>query len=372
MGVITMAEYRIAFVISTLERSGPVNVLFGIVEGLLSQCEMAVYTLAPEGESSRQGDFEALGVGVTCVCSSRIDSMLRGRRSLEKALSAFRPDVVHAHGFRATILSSGIRFPKLATVHNCIYEDYKTSYSKPQALWMAKTEVSALRRFDLVVACSESNAECLRNEYRLDVVVVRNGVDQNVYFAVDDATRAELRAKLGYGDGKTILISTGGCSEWKGTLPLIEGFHAANQAKGDAELHIFGKGPEYERCLGLGYEDIVLHGFVDDVVPYLQAADLFVSASLSEGMPLAVLEAISCGLPVLLSDIPPHREILVAAVDLGCIQIYTGAIEERLLTLLGGDLAGLSRPADADIFSSLAMAMNYQDIYCDVLQEGRQ
>ena len=366
---------RIAYVISTLERSGPVNVLFGIVENLLGQCEMAVYTLAPECENSRQDEFEALGVSVTCVCRNRVESMLWGKKTLAKALDNFRPDIVHAHSYRAYILCAGLAYPTIATKHNCIYEDFKTSYSKPQALWMARTEVAALKRFDLVAACSESNAECLRNEYGLDVVAVRNGVDQSVYFAVDDAARAELRTRLGYGAGKTILISTGGCSEWKGTLPLIEGFHAANEAEGTAELHIFGKGPEFERCVELGYGDVVLHGFVDNVVPYLQAADLFVSASLSEGMPLAVLEAISCGLPALLSDIPPHREIVNAIADQGSVDFFeleNNEIKEAFSTLCNEAQIELRRSVDTTIFSSLTMALIYRDRYCDVLQEEQR
>ena len=47
-----------------------------------------------------------------------------------------------------------------------------------------------------------------------------------------------------------------------------------------------------------------------DVLPYLQAVDYFISASSDEGLPNSVLEALATGLPVLLSDIPSHREIL--------------------------------------------------------------
>ncbi len=47
----------------------------------------------------------------------------------------------------------------------------------------------------------------------------------------------------------------------------------------------------------------------DDVFHYFEQSDLFVSTSWGEGLPVAVLEAMACRLPVILSDIPPHQEI---------------------------------------------------------------
>jgi glycosyltransferase involved in cell wall biosynthesis len=57
------------------------------------------------------------------------------------------------------------------------------------------------------------------------------------------------------------------------------------------------------------YSNISLKGKVIDVDEYLEAADCFVSASLSEGLPNSVIEALAWGLPIILSDIPEHREI---------------------------------------------------------------
>ena len=55
---------------------------------------------------------------------------------------------------------------------------------------------------------------------------------------------------------------------------------------------------------------IVFSGFIKDVTPYLISANVFVSAAVSEGLPNSVLEALSWGLPVILTRIPPHEEIL--------------------------------------------------------------
>lgn len=361
---------RVAYVISTLDRCGPVNVLFDIVSNLGDGFEAAVFTLAKEPEASRAADFEDIGCKVICACGSRVASMLVGKSLLARALRDFVPDVVHAHGFRAYLACEELSLPTVATVHNCIYEDFLTSYGERRALWMTKKELAALRRFDAVVACSESNAAYLRREYGLSCESVRNGVDQRRFLPLAASRRDGLRKELGIEPGAFAVVATGGCSEWKGTLPLALGFPSAlarvpfHSGAAKAELHVFGEGPLYAECRGLGLEDVVFHGFEPDVVPWLQAADLFVSASRSEGMPLAVLEALSCGCPVLLSDIAPHREIAEAVQGQGCVRLFDAADEATCAEGLAGALASLpERPADVSCFGAEEMAEKYGIIY---------
>jgi len=78
-------------------------------------------------------------------------------------------------------------------------------------------------------------------------------------------------------------------------------------------LNIVGGGDVYElKCLTdqLGIEENVkFYGQHDDISPFLRKAICMINASESEGMPNAVLEACAYGVPVILSDIPIHREI---------------------------------------------------------------
>ena len=264
---------RVGYVISTLDRCGPVNVLFDIVSKLGDGFEAAVFTLAKEPATSRAADFERIGCKVVCACGSRVASMLAGPRLLERAMREFGPDVVHAHGFRAYLACEGLPVPTVATVHNCIYEDFLTSYGERRARWMTEKELAALRRFDAVVACSESNAAYLRREYGLACESVRNGVDQERFFPLAASRRDDLRKELGIEPGALAVVATGGCSEWKGTLPLASGFPSAlarvpfHSCAAKAELHVFGEGPLYAECRGLGLENVVFHGFAPDVVP---------------------------------------------------------------------------------------------------------
>lgn len=363
---------RVAYVISTLDRCGPVNVLFDIVNNLDGGCDAAVFTLAEEPATTRIADFESIGCEVRCACGSRVASMLAGPGLLARSLRDFAPDVVHAHGFRPYLACRGLGYPTVATVHNCIYEDFLTSYGERQARWMTRKELAALRSFDAVVACSASNAEFLEREYGLACDCVRNGVDQNRFLPLAASRREELRRALGVESGRTLLVATGGCSERKGTLPLASGFPSALADSGaEAELHVFGEGPLYEECCGLGLGNVYFHGFEPNVVPWLQAADLFVSASRSEGMPLAVLEALSCGCPVLLSDIAPHREIVGCVECQGCARVFDARDEGAVSAALGTALLGpLQRPGDTSMFSAASMSEKYVEVY-QRLYQGR-
>ena len=92
---------------------------------------------------------------------------------------------------------------------------------------------------------------------------------------------------------------------------MVRAFQASANG-GKAVLLFAGDGPLARACKGLAGGDPRIHflGQISNVQDYLQVADVFVSAALSEGLPNTVLEAMASGLPTVLSDIPAHREIL--------------------------------------------------------------
>jgi glycosyltransferase involved in cell wall biosynthesis len=143
---------------------------------------------------------------------------------------------------------------------------------------------------------------------------VPNGVDCTAYRPPGTEERRRARAALGLDEAPTFLY-TGRFAARKRVELLIEAFAQVPAA----------------RLILLGYLDDRYDGAsvlpdplpanvrvdapTDDVRPYLRAADAFVSASVGEGMPNAVLEAMACGLPLLLSDIPGHRELVEPDVN---------------------------------------------------------
>ncbi len=63
---------------------------------------------------------------------------------------------------------------------------------------------------------------------------------------------------------------------------------------------------------------MLFHGYQGDVRPLLAAADVFVLSSISEGVSIALLEAMACGLPAVATDVGGNREVIVPG-ECGCL-----------------------------------------------------
>lgn len=136
---------------------------------------------------------------------------------------------------------------------------------------------------------------------------IQNGVDVNK-FKYNNHDKYNIRKKLNIPSDKIVFVSTGSLIDRKDPLFILKNFkeQISNEK---AYLIMLGNGYLFERCKSYESKNILIMGNVDDVVPYLNASDVYISASRSEGLPNAVLEAAACGLEQVLSNIPQHKEI---------------------------------------------------------------
>ena len=133
-------------------------------------------------------------------------------------------------------------------------------------------------------------------------VVIPNGVDMQRFQPIGPDEKARLRRKLGLPDG-TLVVFTGRLSPEKRVLPLAQQWPSLRQTYPDATLVLVGDGPEMARLRALQAPGVWLAGAQEDVVPFLQAVDLFVMPSVSEGFSLSTLEALACGLPAVATTV---------------------------------------------------------------------
>jgi glycosyltransferase involved in cell wall biosynthesis len=125
------------------------------------------------------------------------------------------------------------------------------------------------------------------------------------------------------------------------------------------------------RDSGLGTR-VVFAGYVTPLAPWLKTEDVFVSPSLSEGQPNAVLEAMACGVPLVVSDIPAHREFL----DETCASLVpTGAprvLSEALTQALNDRDSTRRRATKAEErvgrFTLESMISSYEAVYAQILE----
>lgn len=368
---------RILYVVSTLERSGPTNQLYNLIKYMdRGRFDVHLITLSPEPGDSRWDDYTQLGVPCSSFNLSRFSSLFWGKRCLSQAVEQIGTDLLHTQGIRSDVFSSGIEWdiPKISTVHNFPQLDYPMKRGEVLGRIMAFCHMRSLRGLDMCVGVSEAVAKNLRQKYDLmNVTAIKNGVDTDQFCPVMGGDKKRLRKKLDLPLGADIFVSTGHLSERKDPLYLIERWKKTLYSDQTKHLIFLGDGPLYEKCKKRvnGLDTVHLRGRVENVVDYLQASDYFVSCSKAEGLPNSVMEALSCGLPVIMSDIPPHREIWKLAPEMGFLfergdrKNFEQCLDQLLRTdymSMSGEALNVARRS----LSAERMAKEYEAVYCDL------
>lgn len=243
---------------------------------------------------------------------------------------------------------------------------------------------------DVVLAVSEHWRRLLREEYGVEPGVVHNGVDVERFRSVDGTLPARLRRGVGARE-RPLLLAVGGVEPRKGSDTLVRALAELKRRCRPSPVlaviggHSFQDHRAYrdrvlatlpELGLGLG-TDIVLLGTVPDAeVPgWYAAADALAFPSVKEGWGLAVLEAMSAGLPVVTSDLPVFREYLRPGRDALLVPVGdVPALADALASVL--DDAGLGERlrtagyAVAQRFTWAASAREHQRVYAEVAGGG--
>ena len=163
------------------------------------------------------------------------------------------------------------------------------------------------RGLDKIIAVSRDiYQEIMRNGFpEQSIVNIPNSVDVDLFQPRKDYGKRRL--------GKITFV--GRLGEEKGLEYLIQAMKVVKTEWKGVKLFIVGDGQlrasleELRQKLGL-MDDIIFAGHTDTVLPYYQEAGIFVLPSFSEGLPLSLLEAMSCGLPVVATIVGGNAEIV--------------------------------------------------------------
>ncbi len=278
------------------------------------------------------GFFRPVTAPVTIVPGPPCDGTLEDKVSgsidrLADALAQTDAPLLHAQDCIAARAAARVRdaggraVSVVRTVHHV--DDFSSQV-------LMDCQRAAILEPDVVLAVSQTWRQILETDYGVTAEVVPNGVDVARFSSPDPTRAAQLRAGVG-AVGRPLILAVGGIEPRKGSDTLVRALAEITIRRDVAPVlaviggHSFQDHRPYrERVLGLlpdlGLrldDDVVLVGTVPDVdLPqWYAAADVLAFPSVKEGFGLAVLEAMSAGIPVVTSDLPVFREYLVDGRD---------------------------------------------------------
>jgi len=218
-------------------------------------------------------------------------------------------DIVHAHShlFFPTNLVSMVK--KINNTPLVITNHGLESQTPP--MWVSELYNRTLGKWtfnsaDAIISYTEEEKEKMRNlSIKPHIEVIHNGINTQRFKPIDDVEKKEQ------------ILWVGRFLPGKGVRYLIEAFHLLKKNHNDLEFKMVGEGPlrakmiKKSKKLGI-YDDIIFEEFVPNkkMPKIYNESKVFALASLAEGVPRTVLEALSCGVPVISTRLPQITDIV--------------------------------------------------------------
>ncbi len=303
---------RVARILGRANVGGPARTAIALCRRLEGFEHLLIVGESGPGE----GDLAA---GVDDVAIARVPGLRRSigpgdwfaARRVAAILERFAPDVVHTHAAKAgTVgrLAAGrlARRPRVVhTYHGHVLSGY---FSRPVSSALAALERWLARRTDALVAVSDRVADELATRHRVApraaFRVIENGIDLALYPEVDAAARRDARLRLdARGDAARHVLIPARLVTIKDHATLLDAIEHLPESLMPLEVHLLGDGPlraDLGRRAARVRDGVRVrfHGFRDDLPRVLPAADAVVLPSRNEGMPIALIEAMALGLPI--------------------------------------------------------------------------
>ncbi len=323
-----------------------------------------------------EGPLRAAGIPIYPVVRPRPrpDALVRAAFSLVPVLRAERPHVIHAHnpaaGAAAALarrLVAGLGDTPIVTTYHGV---------RPERVGRAAWALGAAS--DMVVGVSGSATTALRDA---GVPADRSTTVLNAVDVATSRSRAAVRSELQIPDEATIVVTVGRYAPEKNQALLIDALGRLMPGRSDLHALLVGagslEGDLRAQASAAGLERVHVTGPRNDAVDIVAASDVFVLTSDSEAFPLALLEAMGLGLPVIATDVGGVRDavrdgengVIVPPRD-------ASALADALVALLDDRTAAARLGATAVAFvetncTVTAMAEAYLELYPRVIQLRR-
>jgi glycosyltransferase involved in cell wall biosynthesis len=314
----------------------------------------------------RVADLRSAGVPHFDVALPRrtLKGLFAARRAVARAVADFQPDIVIAHNVSASLVARLARpkAPILTVFHGVTAAEYR----------YAANILSFVS--DRVVAVSDATGTrlCSAGLHGVDVTIIRNAVTPRV-----GESRRRAREALNIPEDAAVVLCIARMEPPKRHDSILD---AWARLSGTELLLFAGDGslrPTLERRASCFGDRVRFLGDRKDIPTLLAAADMTVLPSDDEGLPIAVLESLAAGCPVVASDVGGLREVLAPGggklVPPGNVDALAAAVREMLQDHVARDAAadiGLS--TIARFHDPEQMMRRYDRLVREMLVEGRR
>ena len=319
-------------------------------------------------------ELRAAGVPVEGLRLSRRRT-LACARGIARRIPAERPLILHGHLFHANIATrlAFARLPKEQRREVRVISTVQVVERRFRP-WQFALDRWTARYGAAEVCVSEDVRRFQQRKTRLPpefFEVIENAVDVERLVPREDVLGNPARPHI---------VAVGRLNPQKDYPTLLRAWGLVAAQRPAARLTIAGDGPERGRLEALassiGPRNIRFAGFVGDIPGLLASADLFVQASLWEGLPLSVIEAMAAGLPVVATEADGTRNVLESGrtgVLVPCSNPQ--ALARAMLEIIDGpararQLGKEARRVALERFSIDGMVERYAALYLRVLSEG--
>ena len=305
-----MPKKRVLYIVEDLESGGAERVVVNLATRLdRSRFEPAVCCLAKRGALADEIEREGIRLHVLDKKPGIRPALLW---RLQRLIARLRPDVIHSHLFTGN--AWGRLAGWLAGTPRIVASEHSVDLWK-NGVRLFVDRMLAVPTYRLI-AKSDAIADFYKTVVRIPprkVATIRNGIDLSLYG--NGVDRSAVRASIGVPQDVMLVGAIGRLSPEKGHEVLVEALGMLRDERSNIHAAIAGEGPsgweldEQVRANGTG-RVVHLLGHRSDVPALLAAADMFALPSHREGLPLALLEAMASGLPVIATDVGGCREVI--------------------------------------------------------------
>ena len=365
------APVRVLWLIKGLGPGGAERLLVGSARSIdRARFDVSVAYLVP-AKDQLVGELRSAGVDAVCL-GARDDLDPRWIPRLRRLVRDRRIDLVHAHSPLAAAgagLAVGSRVPIISTEHNT-WDRYRPATRRVNAATFGRRRA--------VIAVSEEVARSIGKRARPKVTVIPNGVDADGLRAAA-STRGAARRELGLSLDVPVVGTVGGVTAKKGHAHLVRAVAMLASRFPEARVAIVGlevdAGPVLDAIEATGLEGrVLLAGYRPEASHLLPAFDVFALASLHEGMPVSLLEAMALDVPVVATRVGGVPEVVTSGVDgvlvaPGDVPALAAALGELLADPARREALAAAARRTVARFTLAETVRRTQEVYDEVLAE---